>query len=52
VSLANELTQQGHNAQASEGAKGQFDVLADGALIFSKESEGRFPESGEISAKL
>jgi predicted Rdx family selenoprotein len=30
------------------GGKGQYDVLADGDLIFSKHSEGRFPEDGEI----
>jgi selT/selW/selH-like putative selenoprotein len=35
-----------------EGAKGQFDVLADGELIFSKERQGRFPEHEEILTAL
>jgi predicted Rdx family selenoprotein len=35
-----------------EGAKSQFDVLADGALVFSKQREGRFPEPEEILAAL
>jgi predicted Rdx family selenoprotein len=34
------------------GAKSQFDVLADGKLIFSKQSEGRFPEHDEIISAL
>jgi selT/selW/selH-like putative selenoprotein len=29
-----------------------FEVSADGALIFSKKAEGRFPELEEILAKL
>jgi selT/selW/selH-like putative selenoprotein len=39
-------------ATATPGTKGQFDVLADGELIFSKHAEGRFPEEPEILAKL
>jgi hypothetical protein len=35
-----------------EGAKSQFDVLADGNLVFSKQREGRFPEPAEILAAL
>jgi predicted Rdx family selenoprotein len=35
-----------------EGAKSQFDVLADGNLVFSKQREGRFPEPSEILAAL
>jgi predicted Rdx family selenoprotein len=34
------------------GEKGQFDVLADSKLIFSKEDEGRFPEHEEIISAL
>jgi selT/selW/selH-like putative selenoprotein len=34
------------------GTRGQFDVLADGRLLFSKQSEGRFPEEDEILAGL
>jgi predicted Rdx family selenoprotein len=42
----------GHEAEAEEGSKGQFDVLADGELIFSKQAEGRFPELAELRATL
>ena len=31
-----------------EGEKSQFDVLADGRLVFSKQQVGRFPEEDEI----
>lgn len=31
-----------------KGDNGVFDVVVDGALIFSKDSEGRFPEEREI----
>jgi predicted Rdx family selenoprotein len=41
-----------HEAEIEEGAKGQFDVLADGEVIFSKQREGRFPEHSEIRALL
>lgn len=41
-----------HQAEAAEGAKSQFDVLADGNLIFSKQREGRFPEHEEILQTL
>jgi selT/selW/selH-like putative selenoprotein len=30
------------------GDRGIFDVRADGALIFSKKTQGRFPTSDEI----
>jgi len=53
ASLAAELNEETeHEATAEEGAKGQYDVLADGKLIFSKAQEGRFPEHDEIRAKL
>ena len=35
-----------------EGAKSQFDVFADGNLVYSKQREGRFPEPAEILAAL
>jgi predicted Rdx family selenoprotein len=35
-----------------EGEKSQFDVLADGRLLFSKQREGRFPEHDEVLALL
>jgi predicted Rdx family selenoprotein len=34
------------------GANSQFDVVADGETIFSKERVGRFPEAAEVLAKL
>jgi hypothetical protein len=30
------------------GGTGQFDVLADGDLVFSKAVAGRFPEEDEV----
>ena len=42
------LNGHGHDASAVEGAEGQFDVLADGELVFSKQEEGRFPEHSEV----
>jgi hypothetical protein len=46
------LTDQGYQAQAIEGAKSQYDVIADGRLVFSKQAEGRFPERDEILSAL
>ena len=48
ASLAAELNAAGHEASAEEGAKGQYDVLADSAVIFSKQGKGRFPDGAEI----
>lgn len=39
-------------ARAVAGDEGQFDVVADGLLVFSKKREGRFPELHEILAAL
>jgi selT/selW/selH-like putative selenoprotein len=53
VSLAGEITSKlGVEATAIPGSKGQFDVFEDGALLFSKRTEGRFPEEGEILGRL
>jgi predicted Rdx family selenoprotein len=52
VSLANDLQAHGHDAGAVPGKKSQFDVVADGVLLFSKQAEGRYPEQDEILAKL
>jgi predicted Rdx family selenoprotein len=41
-----------HDAEAVSGKKSQFDVVADGELIFSKQQEGRFPEHDEIIRAL
>ena len=52
MSLAEELVTQGHHAQAIEGRRSQFDVVADGTLVFSKEREHRYPEVDDIVAAL
>ena len=39
-------------ATITPGGSGQFDVLADGELIFSKQTIGRFPEDSEILERL
>jgi len=46
------LNAEGHTAEASEGEKSQYDVVADGRLVFSKQREGRFPDDGEIRELL
>ena len=46
------LNANGIRASIAEGAKSQFDVLADGDLVFSKQAEGRFPEHDEILSAL
>ena len=40
----------GVDATAIAGASGQFDVLRDGELVFSKHSVGRFPDEAEIAS--
>ena len=42
------LREHGHDASTIAGEKSQFDVLADGELVFSKQHEGRFPEEDEV----
>jgi predicted Rdx family selenoprotein len=42
------LTEAGYEASVLEGEKSQYDVVADGSLVFSKQREGRFPEDGEV----
>jgi len=42
------LRERGIEASATPGGKGQFDVLRDGDLVFSKHSEGRFPGEAEV----
>ena len=46
------LSESGYEALAVEGAKSQYDVVADGTLVFSKQREGRFPEDDEIVTLL
>ena len=47
-----ELTAEGFDAEATPGSKGQFDVSADGQLVFSKYETRRFPEPGEVLKAL
>ena len=42
------LRERGLEATATPGGKGQFDVVNEGEVVFSKHSEGRFPGEGEI----
>ena len=42
----------GVEARLIEGSGGVFEVVADGALIFSKKQLGRFPAHDEVLAKL
>jgi len=44
--------QTSHEAEPVSGEKSQFDVVADGDVIFSKQREGRFPEPDEIIRAL
>jgi predicted Rdx family selenoprotein len=53
ASLVGEITEKlGVTATAIPGGKGQFDVLDDGRVLFSKQAEGRFPEHDEILAQI
>ena len=47
-----ELAAEGFDAGAIPGGKGQYDVLADGRPVFSKQELGRFPEDGEVLSLL
>jgi predicted Rdx family selenoprotein len=47
-----ELKASGIEATDIPGGKGQFDVLRDGTVVFSKQESGRFPEDGEILTAL
>jgi selT/selW/selH-like putative selenoprotein len=38
----------GEMAELIPGSNGVFDVVADGKLLFSKKTAGRFPESDEV----
>jgi hypothetical protein len=46
------LNDRGTTASIVEGAKSQFDVIADGTVIFSKQREGRFPDEDEVLGLL
>lgn len=42
------LRESGVEATATRGGNGQFDVVRDGELLFSKHAAGRFPGEAEI----
>lgn len=42
------LRERGVEATAAPGGRGQFDVIKDGEIVFSKHAVGRFPGEGEI----
>jgi hypothetical protein len=46
------LNANGIAASISEGRESQFDVVADGELVYSKQQVGRFPEEDEVLALL
>jgi selT/selW/selH-like putative selenoprotein len=46
------LNENGIPAQDIPGAKGQFDVVRNGDVVFSKQETGRFPEHDEILSAL
>jgi predicted Rdx family selenoprotein len=46
------LSSEGFDAEAIPGSKSQYDVIADGVLVFSKAETGRFPEDGEVRVVL
>ena len=42
----------GEDAAIKVGSSGQFDVVVDGRVIFSKSQAGRFPNDGEVEERL
>jgi selT/selW/selH-like putative selenoprotein len=46
------LEQHGIDVTTTPGGSGQFDVLRDGELVFSKHQEHRFPGEREILAAV
>jgi hypothetical protein len=47
-----ELKANGYEAVDIPGEKSQFDVRADGRIVFSKQQAGRHAEPGEVLAAL
>ena len=47
-----ELKSNGIDSADIPGGKGQFDVVRDGVLVYSKHETGRFPEHEEILTAL
>jgi Rdx family len=46
------LNDEGYTASIAEGRSGQFDVISDGTLVYSKGETHRFPEPGEVLGLL
>jgi hypothetical protein len=46
------LNANGHEATIHEGENSQFDVIADGEVVFSKQELGRHAEPGEVLGLL
>ena len=42
------LRERGVDATTTPGGSGQFDIVRDGELVFSKHAAGRFPGEGEV----
>jgi hypothetical protein len=47
-----ELNGLGHDAEMVAGEKSQFDVVADGETIWSKQEVGRYPELPDLLPNL
>ncbi len=47
-----ELNGLGHHAEMIAGEKSQFDVIADGETIWSKQQAGTFPELRDLISHL
>jgi len=53
ASLAAELERDfGARATLAKSSGGVFEVEADGRLVYSKRSSGRFPQAGEVARAL
>ena len=48
ASLAGSIEEIGLEVNREQGSIGQFDIICDGKLVFSKQKEGRFPEIEEM----
>lgn len=46
------LEASGISAKDIPGGKGQFDVVRDGEILYSKHETGRFPEDDEVLSAL
>ena len=47
-----EINGTGNSAEMVKGEKSQYDVFVDDDLVFSKQTEGRWPELDEILRRL